>query len=277
MKVSVSMYSLNQVIQEEGWSIVDFINYAKEMNLDGVELLDFYWKNEAEEVEEVLAALKTNNLPVSAYDVTNNFVKETAKERALEVEKINAGIQMAKKLGTNIVRVFCGDLSGDLTYQDGQDWIVEGLKESAKLAESEEIFLAVENHGLLAGKSVQVEEIIQKVGSPYVRSTFDTGNFLLVHEASETAFDRLKDYIVHVHFKDFRVKGSSEQVNGFRSTEGVELIGTVPGDGQVNLEYIINGLKENNYDGWLSIEYEGFDNPKIANIEAVDRLRKLLK
>lgn len=277
MKVSVSMYSLNKVIQEEGWSIVDFIAYAKEINLDGVELLDFYWKNEAEELEEVLATLRKNDLTVSAYDVTNNFVKESAEERALEVEKIQAGIRMAKKLGTNIVRVFCGDLSGNLTYQDGQDWIVDGLKESAKLAETEGVFLAIENHGLLAGKSEQVEEIIHKVGSPYVRSTFDTGNFLLVHEASERAFDRLKDYIVHVHFKDFKEKDSSDQMKGFRSTEGVELIGTIPGDGQVNLAYIVNGLKESGYNGWLSIEYEGFDDPQVANVEAVERLRKLLR
>lgn len=277
MKVSVSMYSLNKVVQAEGWSVVDFIAYAKEINLDGVELLDFYWKNEEGEVEEVLAALKEYNLPVSAYDVTNNFVKQSPEERALEVEKINDGIRMAKKLGTNIVRVFCGDLSGELTYEDGQDWIVEGLKKSAVLAESEGIYLAIENHGLLAGKSEQVEEIIQKVDSPYVRSTFDTGNFLLVHEESEKAFERLKENIVHVHFKDFRVKDAQEQINGFRSTQGVELIGTIPGDGQVNLSYIVNGLKDSHYDGWLSIEYEGFDDPKKANEEAVRRLRELLQ
>ncbi|WP_042146677.1 sugar phosphate isomerase/epimerase [Paucisalibacillus sp. EB02] len=277
MKVSVSMYSLNKAVQAEGWSVVDFIAYAKQINLDGVELLDFYWKNEEQEVEEVLAALKEYNLPVSAYDVTNNFVKETAEERAIEVEKINAGIRMAKKLGTNIVRVFCGDLSGGLTYEDGQDWIVEGLKKSATLAETEGVYLAIENHGLLAGKSEQVKEIIQKVDSPYVRSTFDTGNFLLVHEESEKAFDRLKEKIVHVHFKDFRVKDAQDGIIGFRSIQGVELIGTIPGDGQVNLAYIVNGLKEIGYDGWLSIEYEGYENPKQANEEAVRRLRELLQ
>lgn len=276
MKISVSMYSLNSTIKEENWTIFDFIDYAKSISLDGVELLDIYWNDKEKEIKQVKEALQKHDLSVSAYDVTNNFVKESSEERAKEVAKIKDGIEVAKQLGTNIIRVFCGDLHGDLTYEDGQDWIVEGLKACAETAEKEQVYLAIENHGLLAGKSEQVEEIINKVNSPFVKSTFDTGNFLLVHEEPKEAFDRLRDKIVHVHFKDFREKGADESIKGFRSTEGVELIGTVPGDGKVDLSYIVQGLKENNYDGWLSIEYEGFDDAKIANKEAVNRLRDLL-
>lgn len=277
MNISVSMYSLNSTIKKENWSVLDFIDYAKSISLDGVELLDFYWKDQEKEIEEVLAAVKKHNLKVSAYDVTNNFVKASSEERAIEVEKVKDGIRVAKQLGTNIVRVFCGDLHGELTYADGQDWIVEGLKQCAGLAEKEQIYLAIENHGILAGKSEQVEEIIAKVNSAYVKSTFDTGNFLLVHEETQNAFDRLKDKIVHVHFKDFREKVPSDQVNGFRSTQGVQLIGTVPGDGQVNLSYIVQGLRDIDYQGWLSIEYEGFEDAKVSNEEAVKRLKHLLK
>ena len=59
--------------------------------------------------------MKSYDLQVSAYDITNNFVKESVEERAEEVEKVLDGIQVAKKLGTNIVRVFCGDIKGDIT------------------------------------------------------------------------------------------------------------------------------------------------------------------
>ncbi|MCH1626478.1 sugar phosphate isomerase/epimerase family protein [Ferdinandcohnia quinoae] len=277
MNISVSMYSLNSTIQKENWTVLDFIDYAKSISLDGVELLDFYWNDKEKELEEVVAAVKKHKLKVSAYDVSNNFVKESSEERDIEVEKVKDGIRVAKQLGTNIVRVFCGDLHGTLTYEDGQDWIVEGLRQCVEFAEKEQVYLAIENHGLLAGKSEQVEEIIDKVNSPYLKSTFDTGNFLLVHEEPQQAFDRLKDKIIHVHFKDFREKNPSEEVNGFRSTQGVEVIGAVPGDGQVNLAYIVQGLKDIDYQGWLSIEYEGFEDAKISNEEAVRRLRELLK
>lgn len=280
MNISVSMYSLASTIRQETWSVIDFIDYASSISLDGVELLDIYWvnkENKDEEIEKVLTAMKSHNLRVSAYDITNNFVKESVKERAEEVVKVLNGIQVAKKLGTNIVRVFCGDIQGDLTYENGLDWIVEGLRKCAATAEKEQVYLAIENHGLLAGKSRQVCEIIKAVNSPFVKSTFDTGNFLLVHEKPTEAFEQLKNEIVHVHFKDFRKKTENESLRGFHSTEGVELIGVIPGDGEVDLAYIVNGLKSRNYDGWLSIEYEGHDDAKMANEEAVNRLRNLLR
>ena len=277
MKISVSMYSLNAVVQKEKWSPADFIKYASEISLDGVELLDFYWKDKEKELEQVLKALKKYDMPVSAYDVSNNFVKGSREERAAEEAKVLEGIKTAKKLGTDIVRVFCGDLNGELTYEEGQDWIVEGLKHCAEMAEKEQIYLAIENHGLLAGKSQQVQEIINRVNSPYVKSTFDTGNFLLVHENPLDALERVKEQIVHVHFKDFRKKAPHETVRGFKSLEGEELIGVVPGDGLVELRKILDGLESVRYQGYLSLEYEGFDDAKAANEEAVRRLRSLLK
>lgn len=279
LKISVSMYSLASTIKKENWSVINFIDYAKSISLDGVELLDFYWANPEQpdqELELVKKALKENNLKVSAYDVSNNFVKASKEEQDKEVLKVLDGIQIAKKLGTNIVRVFCGDLHENLTFKNGAELIVSGLKRCVEVAEKERVYLAIENHGLLAGKSSQVNNIIREVNSPFVKSTFDTGNFLLVHENPAKAFEQLKNDIIHVHFKDFREKEQGEEWKGFHSTEGVELIGVIPGDGKVNLEYIVNGLKEIKYDGWLSIEYEGLEDARLANEEAINRLRKLL-
>ncbi|MER2006457.1 MAG: sugar phosphate isomerase/epimerase family protein [Psychrobacillus sp.] len=279
MKVSISMYSLASTLRGENWSVSDFIDYAKNISLDGVELLDIYWQNPVnkdEEIQKVVEKLHKTNLEVSAYDITNNFVHQNKTERKAEVEKVVEGIRVAKALDANTVRVFCGDIREGLIYEDCFDWIIEGLKESAKVAEQEKIVLAIENHGLLAGKSQQIQEIIKAVNSPYVKSTFDTGNFLLVHEEPTKAFNVLKTEIAHVHFKDFREKEVHETVKGFRSTEGKELIGVIPGDGKVDLTYIVEGLKKQDYQGWLSIEYEGFEDAKLANEEAVRRLRKLL-
>jgi sugar phosphate isomerase/epimerase len=280
MKISVSMYSLASTIKKENWAIADFIHYAKSISLDGVELLDMYWPNNEDvqsEVEKVKQILYETGLNVSAYDVSNNFVKETHEDRMKEVEKVLDGIRIAKQLGAPVVRVFCGDVHDEIAFEVGADWIIESLKMCVETAEQENILLAIENHGLLAGKSTMIEHIIQAVNSPFVKSTFDTGNFLLVHESPTDAFNRLKSDIVHVHFKDFREKEEQESLRGFRSTEGVELIGTVPGDGLVNLDLIIQGLKEIDYDGWLSIEYEGHDDAKLANEEAVNRLRNRLR
>lgn len=279
MDISVSMYSLAPTVKAEKWSVIDFIDYAHSISLQGVELLDIFWENPDDQTEEmnlVKETLQKYDMRVSAYDVSNNFVKADEAERAKDVAHVIEGIHIAKELGTNVVRVFCGDLSGNLSYEDGHEWIIDSLKTCAEVAEKEAVYLAIENHGLLAGKSEQVKDVIAQVGSPYVKSTFDTGNFLLVHEKPTTAFENLKEEIVHVHFKDFREKEPTEDVKSFKSLEGVAFVGVIPGDGAVDLAYIVKGLKDIDYDGWLSIEYEGLEDSKEATFEAVKRLKQLI-
>jgi sugar phosphate isomerase/epimerase len=274
MKISVSMYSLHSSIMKENWTILDFLTFAKSIGLEGVELLDFYWKDVNTEWKEVVAKLNEYELSVSAYDVSNNFVKENREERNQEIEKVKNGIHLAKLLGTNIVRVFCGDLHENIDYEQGKEWIIESLRECAKLAEAQHVYLAIENHGLLAGRSEQVREIIDQVKSTHVKSTFDTGNFLLVHENPLHAFEQLKHDIVHVHFKDFRRKSENESLKGFRSIKGQEFIGVIPGEGDVPILEILSEFKSLKYNGWLSIEYEGHDDAKNAVYKAVQRLKQ---
>jgi sugar phosphate isomerase/epimerase len=276
MKVSVSMYSFHFVIQKENWNVLDFCRHAETLNLDGVELLDFYWKNKEEELPEVIEYLKNSSLVVSCYDASNDFVKETVDERRSEIQKVKNAVDTAKQLNTNCVRVFCGDLKPGMDYSVGKDWIISSLKECAKYAENQGVVLAIENHGLLAGKSEQVKEILAEVGSPAVKSTFDTGNFLLVEDDPLSAYENLKNDIAHVHFKDFRIRKESDGDRGFKGLGGKHWIGVIPGDGEVQLAEIISKLKRDHSEIWLSLEYEGYVDAKIAVPEAVDRIRKLV-
>jgi sugar phosphate isomerase/epimerase len=276
MKVSVSMYSLHSVVKKEKWNAIDFCRYAETLNLDGVELLDFYWKNKEEELEEVMKYLEQSPLEVSCYDVSNDFVKETADERKNEIQKVKDAVDTAKQLNTRCVRVFCGDLKPKMDYAIGKEWIISSLKQCAKYAEAQGIVLAIENHGLLAGKSEQVKEILSEVGSPNVKSTFDTGNFLLVEDNPLAAYQNLKNEIAHVHFKDFRVCTAEDANSGFKGLGEKYWIGVIPGDGEVELAEIISNLKRDGVNTWLSLEYEGYDDAKIAVRDSVNRIRKLL-
>jgi sugar phosphate isomerase/epimerase len=276
MKVSVSMYSFHSVIQKENWSVLDFCKHAETMNLDGVELLDFYWENKEVELPELVEYLAKSSLEVSCYDASNDFVKETVEERMREVQNVKDAVDTAKRLNTNCVRVFCGDLKPNMDFSIGKDWIISSLKECAKYAEARGVVLAIENHGLLAGKSEQVKEILSEVGSPNVKSTFDTGNFLLVEEDSLAAYENLKNQIAHVHFKDFRKRTAEDGERGFKGLGEKYWMGVIPGDGEVQLAEIISNLKQDNTNVWLSLEYEGYGDAKIAVPDAVNRIRQLV-
>ena len=169
MKLGVSMWSYVAATRQ-GMDIPGFIREARRIGAEGVELLDFFWKDRAAELSSVEAALKETGLPVGVYSVANNFVTPHAEERAAAVKRITDGVDNAVYFGAKTVRVFAGDLRDTITFDDGLHWIVAGLTEAAAYALENGVTLALENHGKLAGRSAQVETILERVGSPALRA-----------------------------------------------------------------------------------------------------------
>jgi hydroxypyruvate isomerase len=279
MKIALSMWSVHKYWYEGKWSILDFIDFAGTTKAKGVELLSIFWRNKETELPRVEEALKQNQLKVSSYAACNNFVVSDPEQRRNQLNEVIDAIDMAIHFGTNIVRVFSGDLPHDnsLTYEEGIGYVLEGLSAAAKYAEEKGVLLCIENHGLFAGRSDQVLSIIHKVGSPALRSTFDTGNFLLVGQNPKDAVIDLNGYINHVHVKDFLPTDVEQEGNTYRSLSGDLFLGKIPGDGEVDLSFIFSELIKNNYDGWLVVEFEGAEEPTKGSILSVDYVEDLVQ
>jgi sugar phosphate isomerase/epimerase len=253
MKLSLSMWSVHQTVRQQGWTVLDFLAFCKSEGIEQVELLNFFWKNQEQELEDAISYARDNGIRVSSYAVGNNFVQLNAEAREAALKEITDAIPVARRLGTDIIRVFSGDLIDHVTYETAIQWIVDGLAAAAKEAEASGVTLCLENHGKLAGSGAQVKEIIERVGSEALRSTFDTGNFLLVDEHPTDAAKTLLPYIAHVHVKDFIETGDGR----YHSLGGKRFEGVSVGEGDVELDVILNMLNDNGYQGACVLEYEG--------------------
>lgn len=277
MKIALSMWSLHKYYNKGDMDVVDFIDYASTLGIEGVELLDYFWRNVEDELPRVLEALGSTGLQVACYSVGNNFVDPDPAKRNIQVEIVKTGVDMAIKLNAKVVRVFSGDLSApNISFDTAKAWIVESLKECADYAGSNGITLGLENHGLFAGKSSQVAAIISEVGSDYLRSTFDTGNFLLVDESPSDAIESIANLVTHVHFKDFR-KAVPDSKETIASISGENYIGTIAGEGEVDLTHILKTLKAAQYTRWLAVEFEGEEDQKYGSEKSIENLYKTLK
>ena len=78
MKISVTIYSLNQYFQQEKMNVKGFIEYCGSLGVDAVDL-GYYWKDEEEEVELVPDWLRENNLVLGTYIVGNDFAQKEEK------------------------------------------------------------------------------------------------------------------------------------------------------------------------------------------------------
>jgi sugar phosphate isomerase/epimerase len=275
MQIAVSMWSLHREFYSRRLDVVDFVKWAADAKADGVELLDVFWKDFDTEGPKVLDVLEKTNLKVGAYAVGNNFVIPDPEARAQQVKIITRGVDMAKYLNTKVVRVFAGDLAEGIAFDAARGWIVAGLREAAAYAKEHGIILALENHGLLAGKGDQVQGLIADVGSTALKATIDTGNFLLVDEEPTDAVKILAPLAGHVHFKDFR-PANAEEAPSYPALSGKRFVGTIIDEGVVDTREILRLLQDSGYRGWLSVEFEGLEEEKIGASRSIANLAATL-
>jgi len=292
MHLAVSMWSYFRTWKTGNFDISAFIWEARNAGAEGVELLDFFYKGQgtntgamtAEEVaperDKALRALDDTGLPCPIFSVAQNFAKEDPQERAVQLQKIRFGVDEARHFGAKVVRVFAGDLHGNLTFDQSRSWIIEGLTEASLYAQDHDIHLALENHGTLAGRGDQVrgiiEEVRERASNEALGANPDTGNFLLVDQPSHEAIRQVADLAYMVHFKDFAHAPERHEGFAYESLAGKKFVGKAVGEGIVDLHACIAALKDAAFDGWLSVEYEGEEDPLTAVPRSIENARKYL-
>ncbi|SEC61792.1 sugar phosphate isomerase/epimerase family protein [Paenibacillus sp. GP183] len=276
-KTSLSVWSCHKYFFDKVWTNADFIHFAGQQTLvDGVELLHKFW-NPVIDIPQIEKALQQEGLEVACVGASNNFALPNTADRDTQLQQVIDSINIADLYGAKVVRVFSGSLQEGVSFEQGQRWIIEGLKAAAEYAGKKDITLCLENHGLFAGKAGQVQKIIREVNSPALRSTFDTGNFILVDENPNDALEQLNTMIAHVHCKDFIKVEEIFQGETYVSLSGVRYAGTVIGEGSVPLDSLLARLHELGYDGWLTVEFEGNEEQKSGSIRSVANLTSMLE
>lgn len=90
----------------------------------------------------------------------------------------------------------------------------------------------------------------------------DLGHFYCVGETFENVFNKLGEYIYHIHLEDINMERKHFHL--------------VPGDGVIDFYEILYWLKKINYDGWVTVELYPFqDEPIISAERAFYYLKKI--
>lgn len=238
-KLSVTIYSLRDYVAGGRISVPKFIELMHELGAEGVDL-GYYWKSEEEKME-AKRKLEELGLELPIYITATDFSKPSEEERRLEVEKAKRAIEEAKEFGASKLRVHPGYLMPGMDPCEAEKWVAESLAEVVDCAADEGIVIAMENHGRHFAKIDVVERLLKAVNSPYLRLTFDTGNFVREGDNPLEAASRLGAWVAHVHAKDIDAWGRA----------------CAPGEGAIDFEAIITQLLARGFDGFLSVEYEG--------------------
>jgi sugar phosphate isomerase/epimerase len=185
--------------------------------------------------------------------VGNNFSWPPGPQRDKEIAHVKKWIDHAHTLGAPIVRIFSGNVDKQRTPEEVHRLVVEAIEECCQHAAQKGVFLGLENHGGLTSTADGMLAIIRDVKSPWFGAWMDTGNFHGEDVYGE--LEKIAPYTLHVQVKVV----TSSRGQGRKPTNFKRLASILDGVG---------------YRGWICLEYEEKEDPRIACPRYIEQLRK---
>jgi L-ribulose-5-phosphate 3-epimerase len=137
------------------------------------------------------------------------------------------------------------------TDEDGFAWVIASLEKCLPAAERCGVTMGLENHWGLGRTSEGVLRIVDAIESPWLQATLGTGNFL------EDPYDRLKLMAPRAVF----VQAKTYYGGGIWYA--------------LELDYprVAAMLRQHNYRGYVSLEFEGLEGWRTAIPQSLQMLR----
>ena len=270
--IGVSTYSFWH-FEKKRVPIESCIDRAAAMGFDGVEILHVQMEDEGKS-NEYRQALKRRafeqGLSLMGFSIHQGFVNPDEAVRQKNIDRTRRCIDLAHSLGIPTMRVNTGRwrttksfdelmknrgieprLPG-YTDDDGFRWVIDSFEKCVDHAAAAGVVMGLENHWGLGLTPEGVLRIVDAVDSPWLQVTTDTGNFL------EDPYDRLAKMAPKTVF----VQAKTYYGGGVWYT--------------LDLDYarIAEIFRKVDYRGWVSLEFEGKEDPSIAVPESLAVLRK---
>ena len=257
LKLSLAAYSFNKALNlaKPSMTLLEFIDLAGELPLDAVELTSYYWAETTDEyIDKLKAHCAKKKLAISGVPVGNTFTYKDDAKRAAEVKKVKEWTARAAKLGAKTVRIFAGNLEKGETLADAQQRVTDCMNECCETAEKLGVMLALENHGGITDSAEHLLELVKPVKSKALGVNIDTGNFHTADPYADLA--AIAPYGVVSQVKTEVYPGNKKE--------------------EADLGRVIKILKDANFHGYVALEYEAAEDPKVAVPRYVKELRKLI-
>jgi sugar phosphate isomerase/epimerase len=254
--------------------LLDWIREAASLGVEAVEMYDgFFRTGDAAEIAEVRDALGRARLRTSMLCFSPDFTHPDPAERARQLDRQKAAIDLALVLGTRYCRTLSGQRHPETSLALGIAWAIDGIRRSLQHAEPRGVVLCMENHykdGLwrypeFAQRSAVYLEIIGAIDSPNFGVQYDPSNSILAGEDPVEFLRQVKHRVVTMQASDRYLRGNT-RLEDLRQSDGTlgysaDLCHGEIGKGLNDYDAIFGILREIGYTGWISVEdgVDGFD------------------
>ena len=279
MTLAVSTYSLWRWRRENNRSLEHALERIKSFGVQAVEFAPI--GPDADDLPRRVAGIRKRcdrlGLRVCSVCVGAELLAPSRQQKKV-VERLKRDVEVTQVLGALTMRHDVTRGEGARSFPATLKSVVPAIRAVADFAAGKGIKTSLENHGFYMQASTRVEQLIKAVDHENFGLTIDLGNFLCVNENPTDATKRLAKYVIMAHAKDFHVKPKQHipPTGWFATPTPICLRGAIAGHGVLDLPAQLKLLKKAGYDGYLSLEFEGMEEPTEAIALGLDYLRKIL-
>ena len=268
MKLSVFYHHICEAAQQSGKTVSEVIDIAKSLGINYLEFDIADLKN-----DETAVFLYDSGMKISSvygfYDFANSDDLGGAFYHC----------DRAAELRSEKIMLIPGFYSANdkSVMESERKKMLSAMKKVCEYAHEKGLTPTIEDFDDFLSPISTSERMLDFVNEiPYLKVTFDTGNFMYSAESENYAFERLRPYIVHVHCKD-RSMTPDERCEMKCAVDGTEMYACPTGDGCAAVAHIVKELVKDGYDGIFTIEHFGAYDQLMFMKKSAENLRGMLE
>jgi sugar phosphate isomerase/epimerase len=260
IKFGVRSWTFRHYLPKDGMTVEEFLETAKNMGFDGVELLCRHFPRFTLECALKYKELSDSlGIKIVAYALENDFCFPNKKVREAEIENVISWIKIASFTNVPYIKLFTGDRDESVDYMDQIKWLIEALKELSDIAEAYDVSIAVENHSTVCFTWPEIKDLITEINHPNIGICPDVYNFSKL-KAEPIVYEAAKELIPlssYGHLQFYEIDKTGRELH-------------------MDMPKLLNIYHKKNYKGFLMLEWEGEGDPFNATMRQIEYLHSII-
>ncbi|MFC1631352.1 sugar phosphate isomerase/epimerase family protein [Candidatus Omnitrophota bacterium] len=260
MKLGLCSWSAHKSLESGKLNFEGLLEFcAKTLKVGGIDIIaDHLPQTDKQSLIDYKKMATDLQLTIACLSPGNNFGKAKQEERDQEVEAVKQWIEAAYILGAPVLRIFSGWPEPNEDKDKLWPAMVDCIKACEPEAKAAGVTMAIEPHndGGFLPTAVDTLRLIKEINSEWVKINLDTGNY---HDPD--SYQAIKDtigYAPHVHAKVHHISDQNQAL-------------------EFDYDKIFSILKQADYRGFLSLEFEGQDMHQQDELASIPKAMSMLK
>ncbi len=273
MPVRISAFPkcyLDLISHEKGMSVFQWIEMAKSLDADGLEMYEgFLWQSDDEYLKSVRDAIRSAGFEMPLLCCSPDFTNPDRAGRQRAIDHQLKMIEVSKLLGGEgvVCRVLSGQRYPEVSREQGLDWVVECIEACLPRARQLGVRLGLENHYKdghwrypeFAQKMDVFLELVDRIAErEFFGVQYDPSNAVVAGDDPIALLEKVASRVISMHASD-RYLEPGHTLDELLQSDGTVgyspfLKHGVTGKGLNDFDKIFSILSKAGFQGWVSIE-----------------------